>query len=88
MKTIKIETTVYVKLNDGKVKTVYLPSFDYDFERSYKEAIPNKGEAKSDASQAVMELAMEKPYLCARDIESAEVVYECECGHKSYTFKF
>ena len=88
MKTIKIETTVYVKLDDGKKETVYLPSFDYDFEESYKEAIPSKGEAKSDASQAVMELAMDKPYLCARDIESAEVVYECEYGCKSYTFKF
>lgn len=88
MKTIKIETTIYIKLDDGREEAIYLPSFDYDFEESYKEAIPSKGEAKSDALQAVMELSMEKPYLCARDIESAEVVYECEYGCKSYTFKF
>lgn len=88
MKIIKIETTVYVKLDDGREKTVYLPSFDYDFEESYKEAIPSKAEAKSDALQAIMELARENPDLFSNNIESAEVVYECECGCKSFAVKF
>lgn len=83
-----IETTVYVKLDDGKEKTVYLPSFDCDFEKSYKEAIPSKAEAKSDALQAVMELARENPDLFANNFETAEVVYECEYGYKSYTVNF
>ena len=88
MSTIKIETTIYIKLDDGKKEPVYMPSFDYDFEKSYKEAIPTKGEAKSDALQAVMELARENPYLFANNFERAEVVYECEYGYKSYTVNF
>lgn len=83
-----IETTVYVKLDDGKEKTVYLPSFDCDFEKSYKEAIPKKRESRFDALQAVIELARENPDLFANNFESAEVVYECEYGCQSYTFNF
>lgn len=83
-----IETSVFVKLESGKTEIIYLPSFDCDFEKSYKEAFPGKKAARLDALQAVMELVEEKPYLYLIDIERIEVVYECEFGCKSYTVNF
>lgn len=82
-----IETTVYLKLCGGTEETIYLPSFDCYFEKSYKEAFPRKDGARIDALEAIMKLARGKPDLLFTNIERIEVVYECEFGDKSYVVK-
>ena len=87
MSTVHIEVTAYITLGD-KLETVYLPSFDYDYNKSPKEAFPKKEDAKIDALEAIIQLARDGASFHAIDVEEVEMCYESTNGDKRHVIKF